>query len=86
MLFFDKGGGTEVKLESDEEDAPAEEKKESPAPTLTMDEPVPEITPLSAEEERPKLDVSQTTISAPARVAATRTSSKGSKDEDKVCC
>ena len=46
---------------------------------------MPEIKPLTAEEERPKLDVSQTTITAPARVAATRTSSKGSKDDEKVC-
>ncbi|XP_060563451.1 sorting nexin-2-like isoform X1 [Ruditapes philippinarum] len=78
------GGGTEVKLESDDDEEPVEEKKDTPAPTLAMDEPVPEIKPLTAEEERPKLDVSQTTITAPARVAATRTSSKGSKDEEKI--
>ncbi|KAL4228170.1 sorting nexin-2 [Mactra antiquata] len=84
------GEGTEVKLDdSEDEDTIKEQptlKKESPAPTLTMNDDSPsDIPTLSAEEERPKLDVTQTTIAAPiAKVPTTRTSSKGSRDDEKI--
>ena len=89
------GGGTEVKLDSDEgePDKEPEALKHEPAPVEEVNlmddstpeadkepEPVP-ITPISAEEERrPKLDVTQSTTTVSSKVS-TRTSSK---DDDKV--
>ncbi|XP_052795277.1 sorting nexin-2-like [Mya arenaria] len=90
------GGGTEVKLDSDNDDSPEAEadtpsepaKQETPAVVDLHDEEdteeVPKIRPISAAEERPKLDISETTTSATAPVRVSRTVSKGSKDEDKI--
>ena len=87
------GGGTEVKLESDDEDVPTpveHPKADSPALVVQTEkedseeeEEVPEIKPMTAAEEKPKLDVSQSSASAPSTVKVTnaRTSSKGSNDE-----
>lgn len=85
---------SEVKLDSDNDDRDEEEqeeeeeevrKKDHPAVMRHHeDEPVPEIRPISAAEERPKLDVTQTMATAGAQAKVTsRTSSKGSND-DKV--
>ncbi|XP_052270578.1 sorting nexin-2-like isoform X4 [Dreissena polymorpha] len=82
---------SEVKLDSDNDDPDEEEQEEEEVkikdhPAVMRhheDEPVPEIRPISAAEERPKLDVTQTMSTAGGAQAkvTSRTSSKGSNDD-----
>lgn len=88
FYLYSAGGGTEVKLDSDGEDDAGEPAKVDQPVEEEPDkqEDVPEIPTLSATEEKPKLDVSQTSASAPSsvKVTSTRTSSKNSNDEKVV--